>query len=164
MLRHCSMRLVPSRDVLFSLDEVPMRFTVGRRIALALTIELVLLVVVAVVARVRSGETRHLRERARPATFHGGACPRVESEIRAADVEQLRFLRHRRRALCASPRQSCCARARHRHGGRRLGQDPGGAREWTRTEAMMAQWNDGMVAAATAVRAKDVAGRAPHSG
>ena len=70
-----------------------MTWTVGRRIALALAIELVLLVVVAVVGAGKLGQTTDTYEGAL-AVRRSTVVPalRVESEVRGANVEQLRLL------------------------------------------------------------------------
>ena len=135
-----------------------MTWTVGRRIALALAIELVLLGVVALVGGVALGRTEAAYERALSVRRTSVApAIRAESEVRGANVEQLRFLlsgdeRYERR------RDSITAVARA------LAVTitdtvvtPVGKERWTRAASMLTQWNDAALQASAASKAKDQA-------
>ena len=133
-----------------------MTWTVGRRIALALAIELALLVVVALVGAGKLGETASTYEAAM-AVRRSTVVPalRVESELRGANIEQLRYLlggderyAHRRDSVVTLARTIALA----------VGDTvkaPDARERWTRTIATMAQWNDAMLAAAAASKAND---------
>ena len=83
---------------------------------------------------------------------------RVESEIRGANVEQLRFLVSADERY-VQRRDSIVALARSIAMVVDDSVKTPEARElWARTEAMVTQWSDGMVAAAAAARAKDMPG------
>ena len=134
-----------------------MRFTVGRRIALALAIELALLAVVALVSASALGRTTN--------TYESGAAVRrstlvpalrAESEVRGANMQQLRFLlgdderyERRRDSIVTLARNIAIA----------VGdtvKTPEAKERWTRTVALLAQWNDAMLASAAAAKAKDM--------
>ena len=135
-----------------------MTWTVGRRIALALAIELALLIVVAVVGGGALGRSAAAYERAltvRRTTV--APAIRAESEVRGANVEQLRFLlsgdeRYERR------RDSITTVAR---GLAQAVSDtvrmPEARERWARTIALLVQWNDAATQASVASRAKDQA-------
>lgn len=134
-----------------------MRFTVGRRIALALAIELVLLAVVAFVGASALGRTTNTYESAlvvRRSTLVPAL--RVESEVRGANMQHLRFLlgdderyERRRDSIVTLARNIAIA----------VGdtvKTPEAKERWTRTVALLAQWNDAMLASAAAAKAKDM--------
>ena len=128
-----------------------MVFTVGRRIASALSLELVLLAIVTAIGAVALGRVTATYERAL-AVRRSTVVPalRTESEIRAANVEQLRFLLTGE-AQYASRRDSVVAIVRQLMG--QLSDTAADAAmkgRWNTASALLAQWNDGMVAAAKA--------------
>jgi len=135
-----------------------MTWTVGRRIALALAIELALLIVVAVVGGGALGRSAAAYERAltvRRTTV--APAIRAESEVRGANVEQLRFLlsgdeRYERR------RDSITAVAR---GLAQAVSDtvrmPEARERWARAIALLIQWNDAATQTSAASKAKDQA-------
>ena len=123
-----------------------MTWTVGRRIALALAIELALLAVVAVVGASALGRTADTYENAltvRRSTVVPAV--RVQSELRGASMEQLRFLlgvderyERRRDSIVNVARVLAIA----------VGdtvKTPEAREKWRRTVALIAQWNDAML-------------------
>jgi methyl-accepting chemotaxis protein len=136
-----------------------MTWTVGRRIALALAIELALLAVVAFVGAGSLGKTTNTYEGAL-AVRRSTVVPalRVESEVRAANIEQLRFLlgadpryERRRDSSVALARSIAAAVAD-------TVKAPDARERWGRAISIMTQWNDAMVASATAAKASDQVG------
>ncbi len=134
-----------------------MTWTVGRRIALALAIELALLLVVSLVGASALGRTSDTYEAAltvRRSTVVPAI--RVQSEVRGANVEQLRFLlggdeRYERRRDSTVTLARSIALA--------VGdtvKTPEAKERWVRTVALLAQWNDAMLASSVAAKAKDM--------
>ncbi len=128
-----------------------MNFTVGRRIALAIALELSLLAVVAIIAIVSLGTTSSTYERAL-AVRRTTVVPalRAESEIRAANVEQLRLLLTReekyersRDSVVAVARQLLVALA---------DTDQTSHERWTSALAVLGQWNQGLATVSQAAR------------
>ena len=135
-----------------------MTWTIGRRIALALAIELALLAMVALVGWVALGRTTDTYEAA-IAVRRTTVLPalRVESEVRGANIEQFRYLavgderyQHRRDSTVALARALAAAVGDTVKS--QLARD-----KWTRTASLITQWNDAMVASAAASRANDQA-------
>ena len=134
-----------------------MTWTVGRRIALALAIELALLAVVALVGASALGRTADTYEGAltvRRSTVVPAV--RAQSELRGASMEQLRFLlgvderyERRRDSIVTVARAIAVA----------VGdtvKTPEAREKWRRTVALIAQWNDAMLASAVAAKANDM--------
>ena len=136
-----------------------MKWTVGRRIALALAIELVLLVVVAFVGAGSLGRTTDTYETAitvRRTTLVPALM--AESEVRGATVQQLRYLltsdaryEHRRDSIVARTRALVTQL-------RDTVQTTQERERWTRANAVLTEWSDAQQAMATASRAGDQAG------
>jgi methyl-accepting chemotaxis protein len=153
------MRLGPSRDEeVFSLYEVLMTMTVGRRIALALAIELALLAVVAMVGASALGKTTDAYETAL-ASRRTTLVPalRAESQLKEADINHLRTLvtydlkfERARDSLLAGARvlftqlRDTVRTEQERD-------------RWTAASALLAQWSDALVAAGAASKANDQA-------
>ncbi|MDB4916454.1 MAG: methyl-accepting chemotaxis protein [Gemmatimonadetes bacterium] len=135
-----------------------MNWTVGRRIALALAIELVLLVFVAVIGARALGRTTNAYETAL-ASRRTTVVPalRAESELRQANVEQLRFLLTDD-AKFEGSRDSLINTSRALL--KQMLDTSGTALErerWTLAMSVLAQWNDALLAASAANRAHDQA-------
>jgi methyl-accepting chemotaxis protein len=136
-----------------------MKWTVGQRIALALAIELVLLVIVAFVGASSLGKTTERYERAltvRRTTVVPALL--AESEVRGANIEELRFLltadakyEGRRDSLIALTR-TLIAQLRDTVP-TQLEQE-----RWRQTAVMLTQWTDAMAAVSVATKAGDTAG------
>ena len=135
-----------------------MTWTVGQRIALALAIELVLLGAVGLIGTSALGRTTEAYEvalAARRATLVPAL--RAESQLEEADINQLRAL------LTYDPkferaRDSLLASARVLVAQVRDSVKTDQQRDrWTATSALIAQWTDGLIAAAAASRANDQA-------
>ena len=133
-----------------------MKWTVGRRIALALAIELLLLAIVAFVGAANLGKTSTTYEGAL-AVRRSTVVPalRAEAEIRGANVEQLRYLLEGD-AQYERQRDSLVALARgivaQVHD---TVADPEARTRWERASVALAQWNTAMMASAAANRAGD---------
>ena len=135
-----------------------MTWTVGRRIALALAMELALLVVVAVVGWFALGRTTDTYEAAlvvRRSTVVPAL--RVESEVRGANVEQFRYLvtgderyQHLRDSTVAMARAISLTVSD-------TVKSPEAREKWSRTATLITQWNDAMLASAVASKANDQA-------
>jgi len=135
-----------------------MTWTVGRRIALALAIELALLIVVAVVGGGALGRSVAAYERAL-AVRRTSVAPaiRAESEVRGASVEQLRFLlsgdeRHERRrdSITAVARGLAAAISD-------TVRTPDAKERWKHAIALLVQWNDAALQASAASKTRDQA-------
>src|SRR6476661_3631561 len=123
-----------------------MKWTIGRRIAGALAIELALLLIVAVIGAVALGRTTTAYEQAL-AVRRTQVAPaiRAESELRGANVEQLRlFVADDPRY--AKSRDSLVEVSRKLIGGLHENADtaPDSAR-WVNAEALLGRWNAAMV-------------------
>ena len=135
-----------------------MTWTVGRRIALALAIELALLIVVAFVGGGALGRSAAAYERAL-AVRRTSVAPaiRAESEVRGANAEQLRYLltgdeRYERR------RDSITAVARGLAAAISDTVRTSEARErWKQAIALLVQWNDAALQTSAASKARDQA-------
>jgi methyl-accepting chemotaxis protein len=135
-----------------------MTWTVGRRIALALAIELALLIVVAFVGGGALGRTSAAYERA-VTLRRTSVAPaiRAEAEVRGANVEQMRFLlsgderyEHRRDSITNVARALASAISD-------TVRTPAARERWTRAIALLAQWNDAALQASQAAKARDQA-------
>jgi methyl-accepting chemotaxis protein len=135
-----------------------MTWTVGRRIALALAIELALLTVVAVIGANALGKTTDAYEAAL-ASRRSTLVPalRAESQLKEADINHLRTL------VTYEPRferarDSRLASARVLIAQVRDSVKTDQQRErWAATSALLAQWTDGLLAAGAASKANDQA-------
>jgi methyl-accepting chemotaxis protein len=131
-----------------------MNFTVGWRIALALAIELALVAIVAVIGARALGKATEAYETvlvSRRTTVV--PAMRAESDIRGANVEQLRYTLGGD-AKYARARDSLVAasRATLQHLGDTVltAEDRG---RWTLASALLSRWNDAMLASAAATTA-----------
>jgi len=152
------MRLGPSREEVFSLEGVLMTWTVGRRIALALAIELVLLAIVAIVGASSLGKTTEAYEAALTAR-RTTLVPalRAESQLKEADINHLRTLvtyeprfERARDSLLANSRSLFLQL-------RDTVQTDQERDRWNQVSALLAQWTDGLLAASAASKANDQA-------
>jgi len=135
-----------------------MTFTIGRRISLALLIELALLAVVAIVAADSLGKTNSAYE-AVLAARRSTVVPaqRAESDIRGANVEQFRYLLNNdpkyertRDSLVSASRATLI----QLHDSVRT---PEERAQWALASTLLGQWNDAMRTAAAASKAGDLA-------
>ena len=131
-----------------------MKWTIARRITLALAIELALVAIIAVVGSSALSKTAVAYEQAM-AVRRGIVAPaaRAESEVRGADIAQLRYmLEGDERFLTA--RDSVVGAARGLVALLLQNVSTTEERErWRVAEGMLARWNDEMTSAATAQRA-----------
>ena len=136
-----------------------MTFTVGKRIALALAIELVLLGIVAYIGGTTLGKTTEAYEAAlntRRATLVPAL--RVEAQLKEADINHLRSLlsyearfEHTRDSLLALGKQTVGSM-------RDSVKTPEQRERWIATSGLLARWTDGLLAAGAASKANDAAG------
>ena len=135
-----------------------MTWTVGRRIALALAIELALLMVVAIVGGGALGRSAAAYERAL-AVRRTSVAPaiRAESEVRGANVEQMRYLlsgderyERRRDSITAVARGLAAAISD-------TVRTPDARERWKHAIALLGQWNDAALQTSAASKAKDQA-------
>ena len=135
-----------------------MTWTVGRRIALALAIELVLLIVVAFVGGGALGRSAAAYERAL-AVRRTSVAPaiRTESEVRGANAEQLRYLltgderyERRRDSITAVARGLAAAVSD-------TVRTPDARERWKHAIALLVQWNEAALQASAASKARDQA-------
>ncbi|HET7188983.1 MAG TPA: methyl-accepting chemotaxis protein [Gemmatimonadaceae bacterium] len=123
-----------------------MKWTIGRRIAGALAIELTLLLIVAVIGAVALGRATTAYEQAL-AVRRTQVAPaiRAESELRGANVEQLRlFVADDQRY--AKARDSLVDVSRKIIAGLRENADTGAdSARWVNAEALLTRWNAAMV-------------------
>jgi methyl-accepting chemotaxis protein len=156
MRTQCSTRLGPSREEVFFLDEVLMTWTVGQRIALALAIELVLLLGVAVIGANSLGKTTDAYETAL-ASRRTTLVPalRTESQLKEADVNHLRTLNSYDPKF-ERARDSLLASARALMAQLRDTVKTDQERErWSAASALLAQWTEALLAASAANKAND---------
>ncbi len=136
-----------------------MNWTVGRRIALVLFIELVLLSIVAIVGATALGRTTTMYENVL-AERRSVVLPALlaESDVRGANLEQLRFLLAKNGGF-ERARDSLVAIARTYVLQLQDTVDtPEERARWTRASGLLAQWNAGMLAASAASKAGNEAG------
>ncbi|MDB4892555.1 MAG: methyl-accepting chemotaxis protein [Gemmatimonadetes bacterium] len=135
-----------------------MTWTVGQRIALALALELALLAVVAIVGASSLGKTTEAYESALTAR-RTTLVPalRAESQLKEADINHLRTLvsyeprfEHARDSLLASARGLILQL-------RDTVQSDQEKERWSTASSLLAQWTDGLLAAAAASKANDQA-------
>ncbi len=135
-----------------------MKWTVGRRIALALLIELVLLAVVAMVGASALGKTTDAYE-STLTSRRSTVVPalRAESDIRGANVEQFHFLlandakyERTRDSLVAASRSALTQL-------RDTVRSPQERDRWILASSLLSKWNDAMLASAAASKAGDQA-------
>ena len=136
-----------------------MTFTVGKRIALALAIELVLLGIVAGIGARSLGKTTVAYEAALN-TRRSTVVPalRTESQLKEADINHLRTLlaydarfERARDSLLAVAKTTIATM-------RDSVKTPEQQERWVATAGLAARWNDGLLAAAAASKAGDAAG------
>ena len=136
-----------------------MPMTVGRRIALALAIELALLVVVAMIGASSLGKTADAYEMAL-ASRRSSVVPalRAELEIKEANIEQLRGLYtndpryDRARDSLVTTSRVMLTQLRDTAG------TPAERDRWTVASSLLSQWNDALLAASVASKAGDQPG------
>jgi methyl-accepting chemotaxis protein len=136
-----------------------MTFTVGKRIAFALTIELVLLATVAVIGYSTLGSTTRAYESALT-TRRSTLVPalRAETQLKEADINHLRTLliydarfEHERDSLLAIARVTVAQM-------RDSVKTPDQRERWIDASALLTRWTDGLLAASMASKAGDAAG------
>jgi methyl-accepting chemotaxis protein len=135
-----------------------MTLTIGRRIALALLIELALLVVVAIVGARALGRSTEAYEEVLAAR-RASVVPalRAESDIRGANVEQFRYLlandpryERSRDSLVTESRATLIAL-------RDTAKTSAEREQWAHSSSLLAQWNEAMLASSAASKAGDQA-------
>jgi methyl-accepting chemotaxis protein len=136
-----------------------MTFTVGRRIALALAIELVLLTVVATIGYFSLGTTTEAYESAL-ASRRSTVVPalRAESQLKEADINHLRTLlsyearfERVRDSLLAVTKVTVTQM-------RDSVKTPEQRERWIATSGLLERWSEGLLAAGAASKTNDVAG------